>query len=176
MIVRNKIWFVALAVLFLQACGPKKGRRMSLYIGGKAPDFTLPDADGNLHTLSAYRGKRVALYFYPKDGTSGCANQACSLRNSFNDLAARNIVVLGISHDSVESHAKFKKRHALPFALLSDTDKSISTLYDACGLLGFAKRKTFLIDEKGVIVDILDSIDTYNHAQQIIESFDMLPK
>lgn len=94
--------------------------------GDLAPDFELPDQNGDLHKLSDYRGKKVVLYFYPKDDTPGCTKEACSFRDSFGDFRKHGIVVLGVSKDSEKSHALFQEKYSLPFSLLSDTDTKVS--------------------------------------------------
>lgn len=151
----------------------KKGRAMNTRkaaVGYQAPDFTLRDQAGNFHTLSKMSGKKVVIYFYPKDDTPGCTKQACSLRDGFADLKAADITIWGISYDSPESHQEFKKKYALPFPLLSDADKSVSKLYDADGWF-MPSRVTILIDKDGVVIDILKDIDVSSHADQIIKAF-----
>lgn len=141
-----------------------------LPIGAKAPDFKLPDAYGEMHKLSDYIGHKVVLYFYPKDGTPGCTNEACNLRDNYEILQEKGIIILGISYDDAESHQKFINEHQLPFTLLSDFDKQVADLYGAKGgLLGFmgAKRITYLIDEKGKIMHVFKDVDTRGHAEQI---------
>jgi len=140
-----------------------------LNVGDQAPDFTLYDEAGEAHTLSALRGSKVALYFYPKDFTPGCTKQACSIRDNFSQLKDENIIIFGLSADSATSHEQFQEKHALPFHLLS-ADKKTLKAYGVNGLL-FNTRRTFLIDEKGIIVAIIKNIDTANHAQQIIDGF-----
>ena len=143
-----------------------------LPVDTKAPDFELPDAQGKMHKLSDYLGKKIVIYFYPKDGTPGCTNEACNLRDNYDVLLEKGLVVLGISYDDAESHQKFIKEHQLPFTLLSDTDKKVANLYGAKGgLLGFvgAKRITYLIDENGIIMHVFDKVDTGNHSEQILE-------
>jgi len=148
-----------------------------LTIGTKAPDFELPDAYGNLHKLSDYRGKIIVLYFYPKNGTPGCTKEACNLRDNYEVLQKRGLVILGISYDDAESHQNFIEENQLPFVLLSDTEKQVSELYGAKGgMLGFigAKRITYLIDESGEIMHIFDKVDTGAHSQQILEVLDKM--
>lgn len=142
-----------------------------LGVGAQAPDFSLPDQDGNVQSLASYRGKKVALYFYPKDNTPGCTKEACSLRDGYADLNAHGIAVLGVSHDSVASHQAFAKEHTLPFTLLSDSNKEVSSLYGAKGWFGMTKRITYLIDEEGMIIKVLNDIDVRDHAQQILDAF-----
>lgn len=142
------------------------GASAALKPGDPAPDFRLPDSTGKMHSLSDYRGNIVAIYFYPKNDTPGCTSQACSLRDGFDILKEDGVVVLGISYDDVASHARFKEKYNLNFTLLADTDKKTAKAYDAAGML-FAKRITYIVDADGVIMHVIDSVDTKNHAQQI---------
>jgi peroxiredoxin Q/BCP len=145
-------------------------------VGDMAPDFALKDDQGNVRTLSEFKGKKIALYFYPKDETPGCTEQACSIRDGFKVLQEKGIVVLGVSFDSVESHKKFKEKHNLPFPLLSDSTKDVAKSYGAVGWFIFyapmASRMTFLIDEQGKIIKILDKVNVSEHADEIIKAFE----
>lgn len=131
-----------------------------LEVGTKAPDFTLPDQDGQPRSLSDYRGQKVVLYFYPKDNTSGCTKQACSFRDLYPQFQEAGAVVLGVSKDTVASHKKFQQSYGLPFTLLSDTGFEVIKAYDvykeSVGKTGRTNRglwrSTYLIDEEGVIV------------------------
>ena len=156
-----KLFLLANLVLFLGI-----GASADLKPGDAAPDFNLPDSDGNMHTLDNYRDKIIALYFYPKNDTPGCTKQACSLRDEFAILEEKGVVVLGVSFDSKESHARFKEKYNLNFTLLSDKEKKTAKDYGTAGLL-FAKRWTFLIDGQGKIIEIVKDVDTKNHAKQI---------
>lgn len=148
---------------------------MSLTIGDPAPDFTSTDQNGNPIKLSDYRGKKVVLYFYPKDDTPGCTAQACSLRDNYAALRAAGFEVLGVSVDDQKAHKKFISKYDLPFTLVSDTDKQVVEAYDVWkeksmygrNFMGIL-RTTFLIDENGMITDIIGKIDTKNHAEQIL--------
>jgi len=147
---------------------------MSVKIGDIAPDFELKDETGNFRRLAEFQGSKVALYFYPKDDTPGCTKQACSLRDGYLDLKEANIVILGISYDSPESHKKFKEEYTLPFLLLSDENREVAKKYGSSwGVLGnfLIKRQTYLIDEQGVIIDILKKVDVKRHAQEVITAF-----
>lgn len=145
------------------------GNNMKLEIGSKAPDFHLTDQYGKTHSLSDYKGSFVALYFYPKDNTPGCTQEACSIRDSYQELKDNNIVVLGINNDSLNSHKSFSDKFSLQFPLLSDTDKSITKAYGANRLLfSLPKRKTFIIDPNGNIFKIIDKVNTKTHAQDIL--------
>jgi len=146
-----------------------------LKAGELVPDFTLVDQDEKSHTLSQYRGKKVVLYFYPKDMTPGCTVQAEGMRDSMNDLEAKGIVVLGVSVDDVKSHKKFVEKHNLNFPLLADTEK---TVVDAYGVWKeksmFGKkymgiqRDTFLIDEEGKLIQHFEKVNPLKHASQIL--------
>lgn len=146
-------------------------------IGQKAPDFTAKDDQGNERSLHEFRGHKVVLYFYPKDDTPGCTKEACSLRNDYETFKQHNIIVLGVSYDSVESHAKFKAKYNLPFILLSDTSKKIAHLYGAASKWLFffpapiPSRITFLIDEQGIIKNIINKVDVTHHAEEVLKLF-----
>ncbi|QHV94830.1 thioredoxin-dependent thiol peroxidase [Spirosoma endbachense] len=149
---------------------------MSLNIGDPAPDFTSTDQTGQPIKLSDYRGKKVVIYFYPKDDTPGCTAQACSLRDNYDRLKAAGYEVLGISVDDVNSHQKFASKYDLPFTLVADTDQHIVEAYDVWkekSMYGRTYmgtvRTTFLIDENGIITDIIGKVDTKNHAEQILK-------
>ena len=138
--------------------------------GQLAPDFTLFDQDGTPHTLSLYKGKKVVIYFYPKDDTPGCTKQACSIRDSYDDFTNQDIEVFGISYDNSETHQQFIQKYKLPFNLLSDSDKLVSQLYGTKGAF-FPVRKTFLIDESGKIVKIYDQVSVLDHGNDILRDF-----
>lgn len=144
----------------------------------KAPAFTTNDQDGNTHSLKDYKGKKVALYFYPQDNTETCTKQACNLRDNFDLLKEKGVVVLGVSPDDEKSHKKFEKKYSLPFTLLIDTDKEIATAYGVWAEKTFMGRTyigilrtTFLIDEKGKIAHVIDKVQSKRHAEQIIETW-----
>ncbi|MGQ9863301.1 MAG: thioredoxin-dependent thiol peroxidase [Bacteroidia bacterium] len=146
-----------------------------LTVGQKAPDFHALDQDGKTHTLAQYLGKKVVLYFYPKDDTPGCTKEACNLRDHYQALQEAGYVVLGVSADDVTSHARFAQKYQLPFPLLSDPDKTILRAYGAWGkkkLYGKEYegplRITYLIDEKGYISHVIKTVKTDAHAQQIL--------
>ena len=141
-----------------------------------APDFTLPDQDGRDVTLRDFRGRKVVLYFYPKDDTSGCTTQACDLRDRTSELEARGAVVLGVSPDSPKSHTKFRKKYQLPFTLLADEDHSVAEAYDVWKEKSMYGRKywgnertTFIIDEEGRIAHVLPKVKPAEHVDQILE-------
>ena len=150
-----------------------------LSAGDKAPQFTLNDGDGNKVKLSDFKGKKVVLYFYPKDDTPGCTKEACSFRDAFADLKKRDIKVLGVSKDSEASHKKFAAKYKLPFTLLADPDHSIADAYGVYGEKKFmgrtylgVKRVTFLIDEKGKVKKVFEKVKPEEHAREVLEAFE----
>ena len=147
--------------------------------GDKAPDFAVPDADGNIVRLKDLRGKKVALYFYPKDDTPGCTKEACAFRDSFSKFKKRGIEVLGVSLDSEKSHQKFAQKFSLPFRLLADTEKKLSEAYGTYGKKKFMgreymgnQRMTFLIDEKGKIKKVFEKVKPDEHAEEVLAAFE----
>ncbi|HIK57260.1 MAG TPA: thioredoxin-dependent thiol peroxidase [Synechococcales cyanobacterium M55_K2018_004] len=148
---------------------------MALTAGDVAPDFTLPDSNGNPVTLSDLRGKWVVLYFYPKDDTPGCTKEACGFRDAFADYEAKGIVILGVNTNDAKSHTKFVTKYNLPFTLLTDADAQVSTQYDSYGLKKFMgkeymgiSRHTFLIDPEGKIAKVYLKVKPEEHAAQIL--------
>ncbi|MDR1866431.1 MAG: thioredoxin-dependent thiol peroxidase [Bacteroidales bacterium] len=149
---------------------------IKLKVGDQAPDFKGKNRNGEEISLSAYRGKKLVLYFYPKDNTSGCTAEACSLRNAYDDFLERGYAVVGVSPDSEKSHAGFINKHGLPFPLVADTDHAIASSY---GVWGEKKmygrtytgifRTTFVIDAGGTIERIIEKVDTKNHAEQLLQ-------
>ena len=144
-------------------------------VGSFAPDFTLPDKDGNPVTLSSFRGKKVVLYFYPKDNTPGCTRQACAFAASYDAFRENNIAVIGISRDSVASHVKFAEKYNLPFILLSDPDRIAIEAYGVwqekkmAGKIGMGVvRSTYLIDENGVIEAVMPKVKPDTNAAEIL--------
>lgn len=147
-----------------------------LTIGDVAPDFETKDQNGQPLKLSDYKGRKVVLYFYPKDDTSGCTAQACDLRDNYANLRAAGYEVLGVSVDGEKSHQKFIGKYDLPFSLIADTDKQVVEAYDVWKEKSMYGRKymgtvrtTFLIDENGIITNIIDKIDTKKHTEQILK-------
>lgn len=147
-----------------------------LKIGDKAPDFKAVDGDGRTVALSDYKGKKLVIYFYPKDNTPGCTAEACDLRDNYHRFQAAGYEILGVSKDSEKSHRGFAEKYSLPFRLVADTDAAILQAYDAWGeksLYGKkymgALRKTYVIDEHGVITDIIDKVNTKAHSAQILK-------
>ena len=145
-----------------------------LDIGTKAPDFSLPDQNGEMKKLSDYLGQKVILYFYPKDMTAGCTKQACSFREVYPQFREKGAVILCVSKDSVESHKKFEEKHGLPFILLSDTELSVINAYDVCkkdkegNPTKSLIRTTYLIDENGIIVKAFDKVKPADNPQQML--------
>jgi len=156
---------------------------MNLTIGSKAPDFTVNDQEGKPVSLKALKGTSVVLYFYPKDMTPGCTAESCNLRDNYKVLQARGYEVFGVSTDDEKSHRKFIEKEKLPFRLLADTNKKLHETYGTWveksmygrKYMGTA-RKTFVINEKGIIEDIIDQVDTRNHAAQILKEAATAPK
>ena len=146
-----------------------------LAIGTKAPGFALPDQNGKIHTLEQYKGKKVILYFYPKDNTAGCTRQACGFAERNPQFYAKGAVVLGISKDSVTSHQKFAAKYSLPFAILSDTELETIKAYDVWHEKKMAGktymgvvRTTYLIDENGIIVRADDKVKAADNPEQML--------
>lgn len=148
---------------------------MKLKVGEKAPDFNGVDQDDNSIKLSDLKGKKVVLYFYPKDDTPGCTAQACNLRDNYHALIKSGYEVIGVSSDDGKSHTKFRNKYGLPFPLIADTDKSIHEKYGMWVEKSMYGRKymgtartTFIIDEEGLIDEIIEKVKTGDHASQIL--------
>lgn len=143
-----------------------------------APDFSLADQDGNAHTLAEHKGKWIVLYFYPKDDTPGCTVEACSLRDSRDDIVALGAEVIGVSADTAASHEKFKAKHILNFTLLSDPEMNMINAYGAWGKKMFGKegilRRTFIINPEGVVVKVYGRVTPLGHGEQIVEELKKL--
>ena len=146
-------------------------------VGMKAPDFTLFDKDSRAVSLSNFRGKKVVLYFYPKDNTPGCTRQACAFAGAYAEFEARDIAVIGISRDSVASHQKFAEKHSLPFILLSDPDRVAIEAFGVWqekklyGKVSFGvMRTTFIIDENGVVERVMKKVKPDTNAAEILEA------
>lgn len=147
-----------------------------LEIGTKAPAFSLPDQNGKMHTLEAYKGKKVILYFYPKDNTPGCTKQACGFGELYPQFQEKGAVVIGISKDSVASHKKFEERYGLPFTLLSDIELTAIQAYDVWQEKNMYGRKTmgvvrttYLIDEMGMIVNAVGKVKAAENPKQMLD-------
>ena len=146
--------------------------------GSEAPEFEGVDQNGNPISLKDFRGKKVILYFYPKDDTPGCTAQACNLRDNHTELISKGFQVIGISTDSVKSHKKFEDKYGLPFPLIADEEKKIVEKYQVWGEKKFmgktylgTTRTTFLIDEEGKIKQIIRKPDTKNQTQQVLDAW-----
>ena len=148
-----------------------------LEAGTMAPEFTLPDQNGTIHTLKEYRGKKVILYFYPKDNTAGCTKQACGFAERYPQFLEKGAVILGVSKDSVKSHKNFETKYTLPFTLLSDPELEVIKAYDVWkekknyGKVSMGVvRTTYLIDENGIIVKAMDKVKAADNPQQMLDA------
>ncbi len=150
-----------------------------LKAGQKAPFFEGTDQNDNKISLDDFKGRKLVLYFYPKDNTPGCTDEACNLRDNYNDLIKKGFTVLGISPDSEKSHQKFASKHNLPFPLISDTEKKIMSDYGTWGekkmygkkFMGVL-RTTFIINEEGIIEEVIKKVDTKKHTEQIYKLYE----
>ncbi len=148
---------------------------ITLKEGDKAPNFKAINEKGELVSLSDFKGKKLVLYFYPKDDTPGCTAEACDLRDNYQSFLAKGYEVLGVSPDSVTKHQKFIKKHELPFSLLADEDNAVAIAYGTWGEKSMYGKKymgilrtTFVINEKGKIEKVIEKVDTKNHTAQLI--------
>ncbi len=147
-----------------------------LKAGDKAPDFSLISPEGKTVSLSEFKGKKVVVYFYPKDDTPGCTKEACSFRDAYDDFLAKGAVVIGISADDSDSHQKFRKKYGLPFYLLSDEEHKALESYGAWGeknnygkiVMGII-RSTFVVDENGYLIKVFPKVTPENHAKEVLE-------
>lgn len=151
---------------------------MPLQAGISAPDFTLVDENGDPHTLSSYRGNPVILYFYPKDDTPGCTQEACNFRDDYSAYQQAGATILGVSPDDPKSHAKFKKKFDLPYTLLADEGHHIAELYDVWGPKKYMGkeydgiyRTTFIIDSSGSIIKVFENVKPAEHSKEILAAF-----
>ena len=148
-----------------------------LEVGRKAPEFSLPDQNGEMHSLSDYKGQKVVLYFYPRDNTAGCTKQACGFGDRYPQFKEKGAVILGVSKDSVASHKKFEEKYGLPFTLLSDMELNTIKAYDVWkekrnygkASMGVV-RTTYLIDEDGIIIKAMDKVKAADNPQQMLEA------
>ena len=150
-----------------------------LNIGTKAPDFTLPDQNGEMRSLKDYRGQKVILYFYPKDMTAGCTKQACGFAELYPQFVEKGAVILGVSKDTVASHKKFEEKYGLPFTLLSDTEKEVIQAYDVWkekknyGKVSMGVvRTTYLIDEEGIIIKAFDKVKAADNPTDMLKELE----
>lgn len=146
-----------------------------LKAGDKAPEFAARDQDGNIRKLEDYRGKKLVVFFYPKASTPGCTTEACNLRDNWEAFQAEGYEILGVSADSAKRQANFKAKHKLPFPLLADEDKEVIEAFGVWGPKKFMGRSyegihrtTFVIDEEGVITEVIEKVKTKDHARQIL--------
>lgn len=144
-----------------------------LKVGNKAPNFSAPDQNGELHSLEDYQGKWLLLYFYPRDNTPGCTKEACALRDNYPQFASDKVAVIGVSTNSVASHEKFATKFNLPFTLLADTDKKIIHDYEANGLL---RRISYIINPQGIIAKTYDKVKVESHASEVLNDLSVLIK
>lgn len=147
-----------------------------LEVGTKAPDFTLPDQNGKMHSLADYKGKKIILYFYPKDNTAGCSKQACGFAERYPQIAEKGAVILGVSKDSVKSHKNFETKYSLPFTILADPELKVIKAYDVWQekkLYGKVSmgvvRTTYLIDEEGTIIKAIGKVKAADNPEQMLE-------
>ena len=146
-----------------------------LKVGDKAPSFSGSDQNGKEHTLAAYKGKKLVVFFYPKANTPGCTAEACDLRDNYERFQANNYELIGVSTDSAKAQKKFEEKYSFPFALLADEDKSVIEAFGVWGPKKFMgkeyegiHRTTFVIDEQGIITNIISEVKTKSHASQIL--------
>ena len=146
-----------------------------LKIGDKAPNFSGTDQNGKVHSLADYSGKKLVVFFYPKANTPGCTAEACDLRDNYERFQANNYELLGVSADSAKAQKKFEEKYSFPFALLADEDKSVIEAFGVWGPKKFMGREfdgihrtTFVIDENGIITDVIEKVKTKEHASQIL--------
>ncbi len=144
--------------------------------GDKAPDFGIKDQNGKTHQLADYKGKKIILYFYPKDLTPGCTMESCNLRDNYSELTKKGFEVIGVSADDENKHQRFIGKYKLPFTLLADVEKKVINAYGVWGPKKFMgrtfdgiHRTTFVIDEKGMIEKVITKVKTKDHAKQILE-------
>ena len=148
----------------------------TLQKGDNAPSFSGKDQDGNLHTLADYKGKKLVVFFYPKANTPGCTAEACDLRDNFERFSAKNYALLGVSADNAKAQSNFKNKYQFPFPLLADEDKSVIQAFGVWGPKKFMgkeydgiNRTTFIIDEQGIIDEVITDVKTKSHASQILK-------
>ena len=148
----------------------------TLKVGDKVADFTSKDQDGNAVSLSDYKGKKLIVFFYPKASTPGCTAEACNLRDNYKELQAQGYELLGVSADSAKRQSNFKTKYEFPFPLLADEDHTVLNIFGVWGTKKFMgkvydgiHRKTFIINEEGVVTKVIDKVKTKDHAAQILE-------
>jgi peroxiredoxin Q/BCP len=174
-----KILFVMVALLVVASLWVARAARAGELpqVGQPAPDFNLPDQNGQSHTLKEFQGKWLVLYFYPKDDTPGCTQEACAFRDDLRQLSELGAQVVGVSVDDSSSHAEFAKKYHLPFPLLADKTTETAARYGALmnlGILKVARRYTFLIDPQGKVSKVYLSVETSRHSKEIIDDLKKL--
>lgn len=149
---------------------------ITLKTGDQAPHFSAEDQDGNIHTLADYKGKKLVVFFYPKADTPSCTNEACNLRDNYQRFVAGNYALLGVSADTAKAQTKFKNKYELPFPLLADVDKAVIEAFGVWGPKKFMgreydgiNRSTFVIDEDGIIEEVISDVKTKEHTDQILK-------
>lgn len=154
---------------------------MTLSVGTLAPDFTLPDENGTLHTLSQYRGQAIVLYFYPKDDTPGCTTEACNFRDDYSAYRKANVLIFGVSPDSPQSHTKFKQKFNLPFPLLADENHTVCEAYHSWGRKKFMGREydgvlrnTYIIAPDGKIARVFENVKPAEHSAEVLAALQEL--
>ena len=152
------------------------GARADATVGAPAPDFRLQDQDGNWIRLADHKGKWVVLYFYPMDDTPGCTTEACEFRDNIFAFRRLGVTVLGVSVQDVASKKAFATKHGLPFPLLADTDKSVAKAYGVLGVMGVARRETFVIDPQGRIARHYPSVDPKTHSTQLLADLGVMTR
>jgi len=156
---------LSLVAISLLGCG---GSQANETVHRRAPAFEALDQEGQTRTLDEFEGEVVVLYFYPRDATPGCTQEACAFRDTWGRFEDADAVVLGVSTDGVEAHRAFAAEHELPFPLLADTDEAIAEAYGVPVTMGYAKRMTFLIDRDGVIRRVFENVDPAVHADEVL--------
>ena len=162
---------LSLLLLFLAGCVTAESMT-----GQAAPDFEMPDQYGETHRLEDYKGKWLALYFYPRDDTPGCTTEACNFRDNIYAFRAINAEILGVSVDDTDSHREFSEKYQLPFRILSDTDGEVSKAYGTRGIIGMSKRQSFLISPDGIIAKHYEKVVPEEHTQQVLADLELLMK
>ena len=157
----------AVASASASAAAPAK-KDGELAVGSPAPEFAARAHDGTEISIAALKGKPIVVYFYPKDETPGCTKEACAFRDAWKDLAATNVVLVGVSSDSADSHKKFAEHHKLPFHLVSDADGAIAKAYGVPTTLGYVARQTFVIGADGKLKKIYRTVDVGKHASEVL--------
>ena len=170
-----RLWMFGFMMAVLLATQTVSAKQTTLKVGDAAPQFKLPGHDGKTYTLEEFKGKKVVLYFYPKDETPGCTKEACAFRDRNKDMQALGAVVFGVNTDSIASHKKFVEKYNLTFPLLSDADAKVATAYGAKGALAWVKRETFIVDSKGVIAHIFRDVDVGKHGDEVLAALRNTP-